>query len=248
MLTLPILVGTALSSDCAGEFATLLGHVARLLEHNMTRGQIGDALSVFGRGHPADRDGHFFILGICGGWFHACRRRPAALCQNALRRSHERDRRDQLQLSHEFRLGGPLLALLPIGAETAMFRSPLWRRRRVRRRTDRARFCRRNRRSLAHPPIQRYRRLSGPGSKALSVGRGRLRRRHLEMRRLAGAKPVVRTRRCHADPLQGQLKLKNWAFVIAQQSRMRKARVPLARRLAIIMHAMLRDRTEFASA
>jgi type II secretory pathway component PulF len=47
---------------------------------------------------------------------------------------------------------------------------------------------------------------------------------------------------------KAQLKLKDWAFAIAQQSTMRKARVALARRLAIIMHAMLRDGTEFASA
>src|SRR3984957_4719082 len=46
---------------------------------------------------------------------------------------------------------------------------------------------------------------------------------------------------------KGQLKLKDWAFAIAQRSTMRKARVALARRLAIIMHAMLRDGTEFVS-
>jgi hypothetical protein len=44
---------------------------------------------------------------------------------------------------------------------------------------------------------------------------------------------------------KGQLKLKDWAFAIAQRSTMRKARVALARRLAIIMHAMLQDGTEF---
>jgi hypothetical protein len=38
---------------------------------------------------------------------------------------------------------------------------------------------------------------------------------------------------------------KDWAFAIAKRSTMRKARVALARRLAIIMHAMLRDGTEF---
>src|ERR1700731_4259225 len=47
---------------------------------------------------------------------------------------------------------------------------------------------------------------------------------------------------------KGQLKLKDWAFAIAQRSTMRKARVALARRLAIIMHAMLRDGTEFKPA
>jgi hypothetical protein len=44
---------------------------------------------------------------------------------------------------------------------------------------------------------------------------------------------------------KGQLKLKDWAFAIAKRSTMRKARVALARRLGIIMHAMLRDETEF---
>jgi transposase len=47
---------------------------------------------------------------------------------------------------------------------------------------------------------------------------------------------------------KGQLKLKDWAFAIARRSTMRKARIALARRLAIIMHAMLRDGTEFAPA
>ena len=37
---------------------------------------------------------------------------------------------------------------------------------------------------------------------------------------------------------KGQLKLKDWAFAIAKRSTMRKARVALARRLAIIMHAI----------
>jgi transposase len=43
-------------------------------------------------------------------------------------------------------------------------------------------------------------------------------------------------------------RLKDWALAIAKRSTMRKARVALARRLAIIMHAMLRDGAEFASA
>ena len=47
---------------------------------------------------------------------------------------------------------------------------------------------------------------------------------------------------------KGQLKLKDWALAIAGRSNMRKARVALARRLAIIMHAMLRHGTEFKPA
>jgi transposase len=45
-----------------------------------------------------------------------------------------------------------------------------------------------------------------------------------------------------------QLKLKDWAFAIAKRSTMRKARIALARRLGITMHAMLGDGTEFVSA
>jgi transposase len=51
----------------------------------------------------------------------------------------------------------------------------------------------------------------------------------------------------NADSTPDLIKLKDWAFAIAKRSTMRKARVALARRLAI-MHAMLRDGTEFASA
>jgi transposase len=47
---------------------------------------------------------------------------------------------------------------------------------------------------------------------------------------------------------KGSLRLKDWALAIAQRSNKRKARIALARRLAIIMHAMLRDGTNFAFA
>ena len=46
----------------------------------------------------------------------------------------------------------------------------------------------------------------------------------------------------------GPLKLKDWALAIAKRSTMRKARIALARRLAIIMHAMLRCGTTFKAA
>ena len=41
---------------------------------------------------------------------------------------------------------------------------------------------------------------------------------------------------------------KEWAFAVAKRSTMRKARIALARRLAIIMHAMLRHGAEFKPA
>jgi hypothetical protein len=56
-----------LESDCAGKFAALLGHVACLLEHSMTRGSIKDALSVLGRGRTAGRDQSFSGLALGAG-------------------------------------------------------------------------------------------------------------------------------------------------------------------------------------
>jgi transposase len=47
---------------------------------------------------------------------------------------------------------------------------------------------------------------------------------------------------------KGPLKLKDWALAIAKRSTLRKARIALARRLAIIIHAMLRHGTEFKPA
>ena len=47
---------------------------------------------------------------------------------------------------------------------------------------------------------------------------------------------------------RGSLALKNWALDIARRSTMRKARVALARRLAIIMLAMLKHGAEFEPA
>jgi hypothetical protein len=45
-----------------------------------------------------------------------------------------------------------------------------------------------------------------------------------------------------------KLALKDWVLEIGRRSTMRKARIALARRLAIIMHAMLRHGTEFKAA
>jgi transposase len=47
---------------------------------------------------------------------------------------------------------------------------------------------------------------------------------------------------------RGKLALKDWALDIGRRSTMRKARIALARRLAIIMHAMRRHGTEFRPA
>ena len=47
---------------------------------------------------------------------------------------------------------------------------------------------------------------------------------------------------------RGSLALKTWALDIARRSTMRKARVALARRLAVIMFAMLKHGAEFEPA
>jgi hypothetical protein len=117
-----------------------------------------------------------------------------------------------------------------------------------RRPTDRARLCGCDRRSLAHSPIPRHRRLFGLGPQAVSVWGNRLRRRHLEVRDRRTRTLLYEAANVMLTRYKGQLKLKDWAFAIAKRSTMRKARVALARRLAIIMHAMLREGTEFASA
>ena len=39
--------------------------------------------------------------------------------------------------------------------------------------------------------------------------------------------------------------LKSWALALARRSGMRKAKVALARKLAVVLHRMLRDQTTF---
>src|SRR5207244_12077353 len=46
-------------------------------------------------------------------------------------------------------------------------------------------------------------------------------------------------------PLKGCSELKSWAMRIAKRAGMNKAKVALARRLAVIMHRMLADGTPF---
>jgi hypothetical protein len=83
------------------------------------------------------------------------------------------------------------------------------------------------RRTSADPEISI---LSGPGSKPQSVGRGRVRRWHLQMRGPAGADPAVRGRQRHADPLPGPAYAQGLGFRVRTQSTMRKARIAPARR------------------
>jgi len=100
----------------------------------------------------------------------------------------------------------------------------------------------------ASTSVRLDRRRSGIGSQAISVRGGRLSWRHLETRRSVPANAPVRGHQRQAEPLQGSAQTQGLAFAIAKRSTVRKARVALARRLAIIMHAMLRNETEFAPA
>jgi transposase len=97
-----------------------------------------------------------------------------------------------------------------------------------------------------HPPITRRRRLSGPGSEALSVGG--------EVDYVGGISKCgdrrVRTLLYEAanDMLtryKGQLKLKDWGLHDRQAINDAQS---ASRRLGIIMHVMLRDGTEFEPA
>jgi transposase len=49
-------------------------------------------------------------------------------------------------------------------------------------------------------------------------------------------------------PLKGCKELKNWAMRIARRAGMRKAKVALARKLAVILHRMLANGTRFNAA
>src|ERR1700678_3517246 len=72
---------------------------------------------------------------------------------------------------------------------------------------------------------------------------GRLCRRHLQMRRSADADAALRGRQCHADALEGpaQGQAQRLGLRDRQVIHDPKARIPLACRLGIIMHALLRD-------
>lgn len=49
-------------------------------------------------------------------------------------------------------------------------------------------------------------------------------------------------------PLKGCTQLKSWAMRIARRAGMKKAKVALARKLAVILHRMLADETVFNTA
>jgi hypothetical protein len=72
--------------------------------------------------------------------------------------------------------------------------------------------------------------------------------RHLKVRRSAGAYTSLRGRERHADALQGAAEAEALGIGDRQTIHLRKARIALARRLVIIMHAMLRHGTEFKPA
>ena len=69
-----------------------------------------------------------------------------------------------------------------------------------------------------HPLRRRRRRCPN----AASVGRGRLHRRHLQMRRSAGANLLYEAANVMLTRDKGQLKLKDWAFAIAKRSTIAK--------------------------
>jgi transposase len=49
-----------------------------------------------------------------------------------------------------------------------------------------------------------------------------------------------------SHPVRGS-DLKTWALAVARRAGMRKAKVALARKLAVVLHRMLRDQTTFVA-
>ena len=60
----------------------------------------------------------------------------------------------------------------------------------------------------------------------------------------AGAHGALRSRQCHSDAA-GEGSTRKWGRAVAQRAGMRKAKVALARKLAVILHRMLVDGTAF---
>ncbi len=81
--------------------------------------------------------------------------------------------------------------------------------------------------------------------KPSSVQGNRLDQPHHQTRRQYGAQVALRSRNSFLTRSRGSFALKRWAIKIARRRRLRKARVALARRLTVVMHAMLRDGTLF---
>ena len=109
-------------------------------------------------------------------------------------------------------------------------------------------LCRHHRRAGAFPPLARCESLFRPGAEALPIRRNRLCRQHLQVWGPSGADLVVRGRQRDADALPPRIGSQGMGAGTARRSTMRKARVALARRLAIIMHAMLRHGSTFQAA
>ena len=119
-------------------------------------------------------------------------------------------------------------------------------RRRIDRRAD---LCRGDRRSQPVQIVQECGTAVRTDPKTIPVrGDGR-NRADLEGWRRDGAHRALRSRQCHSGRASaGDSPLRRWALAVARRAGMRKAKVALARKLAVILHRMLVDGTPFDAA
>jgi transposase len=102
-----------------------------------------------------------------------------------------------------------------------------------------------NRRSRPLQNLQDGRRAFRADPQEISIGRNRRDRPHLQDRRWQRAHRALRGRQRYPDPTGQGSTLKSWGMRLAARAGMRKAKVALARKLAVVLHRMLADETNF---
>ena len=106
-------------------------------------------------------------------------------------------------------------------------------------------LSRHRRRARSLPQIQGSRGGVWADVLQVSIGRDRSERQNITLRRRDDAGHALRSSSEHAAASKKWSWLKAWAMQIARRRGMKKAIVALARRLAVIMHRIWVDGTEF---
>jgi hypothetical protein len=93
--------------------------------------------------------------------------------------------------------------------------------------------------------IEKRRGLYRTDDQTIRIRRDRLDRPHLEMRRCDATNVPLRGSQCPAHPCRKVVSAQSWAMRIAKRTGLRKAKVAVARQLAVILHRMWIEGTEF---
>src|SRR5262249_22539879 len=98
-----------------------------------------------------------------------------------------------------------------------------------------------------HPlqEVEKRRSLCRTDDPTIRLRRGRLDRPNLEMRRQAAAKLPLRGCQCAAHPRSKVVGAQSLGHPACEAKRLRKAKVAVARKLAVILHRMWIEGTEF---